>query len=35
MFKLKKNSHLRDSMFWYIVIITVFYLGTILIGITR
>jgi hypothetical protein len=28
-FKLKKDSHLRDSMFWYIIIVTIIYFGAI------
>jgi len=34
-FKLKKNSHLRDSLFWYIVIITVFWFSMIFWGISK
>ena len=34
-FKLAKDSVLRDSMFWYIAIITMFYFGVILWGIAR
>ena len=33
--KIKKNSHLRDSLFWYIVIITVFWFGMIFWGIAK
>jgi len=33
--KIKKNSFLRDSLFWYIVIITVFWFGMIFIGIAK
>ena len=33
--KIAKDSMLRDSMFWYIAIITVFYFGAIMWGIAR
>ena len=33
--KIKKNSHLRDSLFWYIVIITIFWFGMIFWGIAK
>ena len=34
-FKLKKNSHLRDGLFWYILIITVFWFSMIFWGISK
>ena len=33
--KIKKDSHLRDSLFWYIIIITVFYFSVIFLGISK
>ena len=27
--RIKKNSHLRDNLFWYIIIATVFYFGVV------
>ena len=33
--KIKKNSFLKDSLFWYIVIITVFWFGMIFWGIAK
>ena len=33
--KIKKNSHLRDGLFWYIVIITIFWFGMIFWGIAK
>jgi hypothetical protein len=33
--KIKKNSFLRDSLFWYIVIITLFWFGMIFWGIAK
>ena len=33
--KIKKNSYLKDSLFWYIVIITVFWFGMIFWGIAK
>lgn len=34
-FRIAKDSHLRDSMFWYIAIITVSYFGVIMWGVAR
>ena len=34
-FKLKKNSHIRDGLFWYILIITVFWFSMIFWGISK
>ena len=33
--KIKKDSHLRDSLFWYIIIITVFYFSVIFLGVSK
>ena len=33
--KIKKDSHLRDGLFWYITIITVFWFGMIFWGISK
>jgi hypothetical protein len=33
--KIAKDSPLRDSMFWYLIIITIIYMGVIFWGITR
>ena len=33
--KIKKNSHLRDGLFWYILIITVFWFSMIFWGISK
>ena len=33
--KIKKDSYLRDSMFWYIVVITVIYFGMLIWGVAR
>lgn len=34
-FKIAKDSMLRDSMFWYITIVTVSYFGAIMWGVAR
>jgi hypothetical protein len=33
--KIKKDSYLRDSLFWYIIIITVFYFSVIFLGVSK
>jgi len=33
--RIKKNSHLRDSMFWYIVIVSIIYFGVMFWGIAK
>ena len=33
--KIKKDSHLRDSMFWYIVIISIVFFGSLFLGIAK
>ena len=33
--KLKKDSHLRDSMFWYIIIVSILYFGFMFWGISK
>ena len=33
--KIKKDSHLRDSLFWYIIIITVFYFSVLFWGVSK
>ena len=33
--KIKKDSHLRDSMFWYIVIISIVFFGSLFLGMAK
>jgi hypothetical protein len=33
--KLKKDSHLKDSMFWYIVIVSIIYFGFMFWGVSK
>ena len=33
--KIKKDSHLKDSLFWYILIITVFYFSMLFWGVSK
>ena len=33
--KIKKDSHLRDSLFWYIIIVTVFYFSMLFWGVSK